>query len=226
VNAFPPFNYPRKASLMRYSRGHQDITCQGCHESIHGLYPVTPTIDTTTYAQAASLNHDDSHGPVKCGACHDVDNAGIPVWMQDLEYNGQPIGGDYDAAVSWMHTYTLEASPLAPGGVCENCHGVKGNNWDVLKEDNKRWVQHAYRGRASRSAMDKAELETQGFISGTGANPPEDVLCQQCHRDKSNSVSCGGRAGSKWKNHLIEGRVTESVWEDVSTRFAGSTCGW
>ncbi|MEN8204980.1 MAG: hypothetical protein ABFS24_03095, partial [Pseudomonadota bacterium] len=29
INEFPPFNYPRKASLMRYSRGHQDITCQG-----------------------------------------------------------------------------------------------------------------------------------------------------------------------------------------------------
>ena len=84
----------------------------------------------------------------------------------------------------------------------------------------------AYRGRASRNAMDKAELETQGFLSGTGSTPPEDVLCQQCHRDKSNSVACDGRAGTKWKNHLIEGRVAEVVWEDVSTRFAGSTCGW
>ena len=55
INAYPPFNYPRKASLMRYSRGHQDISCQGCHESIHGLYPVTPNIDTTSYAQAAAL---------------------------------------------------------------------------------------------------------------------------------------------------------------------------
>ncbi len=53
INAYPPFNYPRKASLMRYSKGHQNISCQGCHESIHGLYPVTPNIDTTTYAQAA-----------------------------------------------------------------------------------------------------------------------------------------------------------------------------
>ncbi len=78
INDFPPFNYPRKASLMRYSRGHQDITCQGCHESIHGLYPVTPTIDTTSYAQAANLNADGSHGPVKCSACHAVDNEGIP----------------------------------------------------------------------------------------------------------------------------------------------------
>jgi hypothetical protein len=46
-SAYSPFNYPRKAALMRYSRGHQDITCQGCHESTHGLYPVTPTIDST-----------------------------------------------------------------------------------------------------------------------------------------------------------------------------------
>ena len=67
INAFPPFNYPRKASLIRYSRGHRDITCQGCHESTHGLYPVTPNIDTTTYAQAASMNTDGSHGPLKCG---------------------------------------------------------------------------------------------------------------------------------------------------------------
>ena len=39
-HSIPPFNYPAKASLMRYTRGHQDISCQGCHESIHGLYPV------------------------------------------------------------------------------------------------------------------------------------------------------------------------------------------
>jgi hypothetical protein len=223
VNAFAPFNYPRKASLMRYSRGHQDITCQGCHESIHGLYPVTPLIDTTSYAQAASLNHDDSHGPLKCGTCHDVGSTGVPAWVQNLEYNGQPIGGDYDAAVSWMHTYTLEASPLAEGGVCENCHGVKGNNWDVVSESNKKWIQHAYRGRASRNAMDRVELETQGFISGAGPTLPEDVVCQQCHRDRTNKLSC---ASTRWKDHLIEGRVAEVVYEDVSQRFLGSTCGW
>ena len=84
INAFPPFNYPRKASLMRYSRGHQDITCQGCHESIHGLYPVTPTIDTTSYAQAANLNADGTHGPVKCGACHQDNNNGIPTWIAKI----------------------------------------------------------------------------------------------------------------------------------------------
>ncbi len=88
INAFPPFNYPRKASLMRYSRGHQDISCQGCHESIHGLYPVTPTIDTTSYAQAANLNADGSHGPVKCGACHQVNQQRHP----DLDAQQQPLG--------------------------------------------------------------------------------------------------------------------------------------
>jgi len=125
--------------------------------------------------------------------------------------------------VSWMHTYTLEASPLEPGGVCENCHGVKGNNWDVVGEGNKKWVQHTYRNRASRSAMDKVELEIQGYLSGAGATAPEDGVCQQCHRDRTNKLKCDS---SKWKNHLLEGRVAESVWEDVSTRLAGSTCGW
>jgi hypothetical protein len=225
IDAFPPFNYPRKASLMRYSRGHQDITCQGCHESIHGLYPVTSNIDTTSYAQAASLNHDNSHGPLKCGTCHDVDQTGIPTWVQGLEYNGQPIGNDYDAAVSWMHTYTMEASPLAAGGVCENCHGVKGNNWDVVGTNNKKWIQHAYRNRASRSAMDKVELATQGYLSGSADDPipAEDGVCQQCHRDRTNKLTCNN---TRWKSHLIEGRVAESVWEDVSQTHLGSTCGW
>ena len=129
-NAYPPFNYPGKASLMRYSRGHQDVTCQGCHESIHGLYPVTPTIDTTTYAQAAALNNDGSHGPLKCGTCHTyVDSNDIPTWVDDLEYNDPTTPGQTTsrlavtstAAVSWMHTYTAEADPTQD--VCLNCHG-------------------------------------------------------------------------------------------------------
>ncbi len=85
-SAYPPFNYPAKASLMRYTRGHQDVSCQGCHESIHGLYPVTPTIDTTSYAQAAALNNDGTHGPLKCATCHThVDANGIPTWVDELE---------------------------------------------------------------------------------------------------------------------------------------------
>ena len=116
INAFPPFNYPRKASLMRYSRGHKDLTCQSCHESIHGLYPVTPTIDNTSYAQAASLNHDGSHGPLKCGACHQVDGTGVPTWVEDgLTFNGQPVKENYDVAVQWAHTATAEYDELTAG---------------------------------------------------------------------------------------------------------------
>ena len=85
ITAYPPFNYPAKASLNRYTRGHQDIQCQACHESIHGLYPVGAAMDNTTYAQAAALNADGSHGPLKCGTCHEVpvDGNGIPLWINE-----------------------------------------------------------------------------------------------------------------------------------------------
>ena len=119
INAFPPFNYPRKASLMRYSRGHQDITCQGCHESIHGLYPVTPTIDTTSYAQAANLNADCSHGPVKCGSCH-ASTDGIPDWIRNNPGGTLASITDPDSAITWAHTYTDEDSVL--NATCQNCH--------------------------------------------------------------------------------------------------------
>jgi len=231
ITPYPPFNYPRKASLFRYTRGHQDITCQGCHESIHGLYPsasvtnddgVNVIIDTTTYSQAAYLNPDASHGPLKCASCHDSGSQGFPNWIRDLPYNGQPIS-DFDTAVSWMHTYTDESSPLE--SVCLNCHGVKGNNWDAIGATNKKWVQHAFRGRVSRTSMDKAELEAVGHVSGDvdfGENPYT-TLCVQCHGDRSSKVSC---SSSRWKDHLIEGRAAEKVWEYVSMDKTGSTCGW
>jgi len=44
-----------------------------------------------------------------------------------------------------------------------------------------------------------------------------------CHRDRATKVKC---SSSKWKNHLIQGRVAEPVWEYVSEQEAGSTCGW
>ena len=130
LDPYPPFNYPAKASLMRYSKGHQNISCQGCHESIHGLYPVTPTIDATSYAQAAALNADGSHGPLKCGTCHEVDSAGIPTWMRGVTYNGSRIR-NFDDAVAWAHTFTKQDSVLTGDGVCTNCHSYpKGKNGD------------------------------------------------------------------------------------------------
>ena len=219
VNPYPPFNYPRKASLMRYSRGHQDISCQGCHESIHGLYPVTPNIDTTSYAQAAALNHDGSHGPLKCGTCHEVGDDDIPRWVDELEYNGQRVEGNFDRAVAWMHTYTAEADPRQD--VCMNCHGDEA---DEISSTDEEWLEHADKGRTSRQTMDTVELLQLGHVSGDPAfENPLNTTCEGCHGDESDEVSCND---SEWKEHLVKGRVAESVWEHVSLTLTGSTCGW
>jgi hypothetical protein len=225
-SAYPPFNYPAKASLMRYTRGHQDVSCQGCHESIHGLYPVTPTIDSTSYAQAAALNNDGSHGPLKCASCHThVDGDQIPTWVNDLRYNdpttpGQdniPVAGSYDTAVKWMHTYTEEADPAQD--VCKNCHGS-----EVPEVDEHEYLEHAMFNRVSRGAMDAAERAVNnGLVFGEVAGSERDQLCSECHRYNRNrlsQVSCN----STWRKHLIEGRVSQSVWEDVSAPKGG--CGW
>jgi len=100
-----PINQPGKYSLMRYSKGHAGLACQACHQSIHGLYPVSPRADTTTYKQAPQYNPDGSHGPFKCAACHEVNDKGVPFIADDEEHvwNGKPILEDYDAAVSWIH---------------------------------------------------------------------------------------------------------------------------
>jgi hypothetical protein len=134
INAFPPFNYPRKASLFRYSRGHQDITCQGCHESTHGLYPVVGVIDTTSYAQAAGMNTDGSHGPLKCGACHIANSSGVDNSVANLTFQGTAIASNFDAAVSWMHTYTDESDPRA--NICLRCHG---DNRSKISSTDGKW---------------------------------------------------------------------------------------
>jgi hypothetical protein len=235
INAFPPFNYPRKASLMRYSRGHKDLTCQSCHESIHGLYPVTPTIDNTSYAQAASLNDDGSHGPLKCGACHQVDGDGVPTWVEDgLKFNGQPVKGDYDVAVQWAHSATAEYDELQEDGTCNNCH--VWNNYPEPNEnyvpanvnwDNRAWTEHSFKARVPRHSMDQVEAQL-----GTDQSDPLNTLCKSCHGDRSNTLSRKG-CTDKWRNHLIEGRASESVWEEVSLLTVsdqpasdGTICGW
>ncbi len=102
-----PINQPGKYSLMRYSKGHAGLACQACHQSIHGLYPVTPEVDTTTYAQAAMYNPDGSHGPFKCAACHETNDDGVPLLVkpddEDYFWKGKSIQHDYEAAVAWMH---------------------------------------------------------------------------------------------------------------------------
>jgi hypothetical protein len=221
ITPYPPFNYPRKASLFRYTRGHQDITCQGCHESTHGLYPVTPDIDTTSYAQAASLNTDHSHGPLKCGACHVANEQGVNKAVSNLEYQGEPIGQDFDAAVSWMHTYTNEAD--VRDYICQRCHD---DNRAEISSTNNKWTPHAKLGRVSRKSMDKAELLQVGHVSGDPVfENPYTTVCKSCHGKRDDNLP-GIGCSKKWKNHLIEGRVAEKVWEYVSEDKLGSTCGW
>jgi hypothetical protein len=221
-----PFNYPAKAGLMRYSKGHQGISCQGCHESIHGLYPVGPAIDNTSYAQAAALNADGSHGPLKCGTCHEVDSDGVPFWIRGTG----PWGGQYirnfDAAVGWAHTYTDNANVL--DNTCQNCHGDKGDDIMVTSAE---YLKHAYAStagtvaRTSRLMMDKAEVAQLTHVLGASAGTERNQLCSTCHAGGANllgTVNCS----ATWKQHLTKGMVAESVWEDVSLDETSSRCGW
>jgi hypothetical protein len=242
ITAYPPFNYPAKASLMRYTKGHQNISCQGCHESIHGLYPVTPTIDSTSYAQAAALNHDGSHGPLKCGACHAVDSKGVPGWMRKVEYNGSSIR-TFDDAVAWAHTFTRQDSVLTDGGACTNCHAYpKGSA--VIAEDNGGFLAHSFLGRLGRKVQDQAEIEALTHVAGDPDTDGDGVpdrnsvgiatdMCVHCHSERGgpseapqdlvNLVDC---TNTLWKSHVFDGRVSEKVWEFVTEEQTGSTCGW
>ena len=101
-----PINQPGKYSSMRYTKGHAGLSCQACHESIHGLYPVSPDVDQTTYHQAEQLNPDGSHGPLKCGTCHkDVNANGVPLLAAKIRYKGRDITDDFDLAVEWIPCY-------------------------------------------------------------------------------------------------------------------------
>lgn len=111
-----PINQPGKYSSMRYSKGHSGLACQSCHQSIHGLYPVTPNTDVTTYKQAAQYNPDGSHGPFKCAACHETNKEGVPNIADKKEHvwGGKPILHNYDAAVSWMHANAPDLGGKVP----------------------------------------------------------------------------------------------------------------
>lgn len=98
-----PINQPGKYSSMRYTKGHAGLACQACHQSIHGLYPVTPTVDLTTYRQPTQYNPDGSHGPLQCAACHETNVEGVPFIAKGKKFKGKDVMNDIDAAISWMH---------------------------------------------------------------------------------------------------------------------------
>jgi len=99
-----PIDQPGKYALMRFSKGHFGISCQGCHESTHGLYPVNPEVDVTAYEQAAMLNPDGSHGPVKCGACHKVNGDGVPSAHAAIINREGPYWTDFEKALELQHS--------------------------------------------------------------------------------------------------------------------------
>jgi hypothetical protein len=186
-------------------------------------------IDETSYAQAAGLNADASHGPLKCGTCHEVNASGIYVLGNNpIEYNGTPIDNDLDAAVSWMHTYTDEADPR--DYICTRCHE---DNRAFIASDNGKWTTHARSGRASRDAMDKAETAQLGHVAGDpDFEAPETTVCTSCHGNRVRTLERKG-CTDRWKNHLVEGRASEAVWEyvtethlDTEPAADGTLCGW
>jgi len=232
-----PYNYPAKTALMRYSKGHQGISCQGCHESIHGLYPVGPAIDNTTYAQAAALNQDGSHGPLKCGTCHQVDGDGISTWIYNLSGPDGLVRGQiasFDDAVGWAHTYTDQADVL--NSTCQNCHGVNGEffadpdpgsqpgDWTAISADSPNYLMHASQGVTSRKMMDMAEIARFGQVLGTASEADRAQLCTTCHGE--NRLDAVDDCDDTWRAHLSRGLVAEAVWEDVSLARTGSRCGW
>ncbi len=98
-----PIDQPGKYALMRYSKGHKGITCQGCHESTHGLYPVSPAVDIVSYRQAELLNPDGTHGPVKCGACHRVNKYGVPSRHKEVIDSRSAAWKSFEDAVVLQH---------------------------------------------------------------------------------------------------------------------------
>jgi hypothetical protein len=110
-----PINQPGKYSLMRYSKGHAGLTCQTCHESIHGLYPTTDKVDLTSFNQAAAINPDGSHGPATCASCHTVNGGGVPTVAEKRLYKGETIGENYNRAVGYMHSIGVDNGGAIPG---------------------------------------------------------------------------------------------------------------
>jgi hypothetical protein len=105
---YEPIDQREKYSLMRYSKGHNGISCQSCHQSTHGLYPVAEDgADPVSLAQARALNPDGSSGPLKCGACHVVDDEGIPTIMTaDMfaPFSNREYPTRREKAVAYAHT--------------------------------------------------------------------------------------------------------------------------
>jgi hypothetical protein len=73
-------------------------------------------VDQTTHQQAAQLNPDGSHGPLKCQTYHkDVNRQGIPFLAAKLQYDGKDITENYDLAVQSIHANAPDLGGKRPG---------------------------------------------------------------------------------------------------------------
>ena len=138
--------------------------------------------------------------------------------------------------MGWAHTYTAEANVL--NTTCQNCHGInfdQGINansmpadWTKVADHTVGFLTHASSGLASRQMMDKAEILVQGHVTGGPGSKGNELgkLCgSSCHKGSKfvKNAKCGNH---EWMKHLTDGRVAESVFEEVSKDKNGSTCGW
>ena len=116
---YAPIDQVEKFSLMRYSKGHHGISCQSCHQSMHGMHPVAATgADPVTLEQARQLNPDGHVGPLRCGACHVVDAEGVPtVFTPAMEagFSKERFPTRYERAVAYAHTRRTHQELHGPG---------------------------------------------------------------------------------------------------------------
>jgi hypothetical protein len=120
--------------------------------------------------------------------------------------------------------------------VCRNCHEDESDEISVNEEE---YLEHAMLNRVSRVAMDAAERAVNnGQVFGETPGSQRNRLCTTCHsgrgdgddRRRRDRDSGGGNqlpnvsCNSEWRDHLIQGRVSQVVWEDVSAPLGG--CGW
>ncbi len=223
---------------MRYSKGHHGLSCQACHQSIHGLYPVTPGVDQTTYAQAAALNPDGSHGPIKCAACHgeaNVNTFGVPTVAAgktvayDLDGDGiiDPAEGEdavdittnFDAAVTWIHK-TAEDNGGADSDIAEvenplNVTPVCGNG--VVEGSEQCDDGNTVDGDGC-SATCTTEAGGGGASATNGASLYSSKSCAGCHGDT------GAGSGS---NPAVAGKTAtdlQSACDGTGTMNA-AVCG-
>jgi hypothetical protein len=133
------------------------------------------------------------------------------------------VSGDFDRAVGWMHTYTAESDPAQD--VCMNCHKP-----EVPEIDDDEYLEHAMVNRVSRVAMDTAERAVNnGNVFGEQGDGELDSdqlddLCTSCHDDGKENELGKQKCNEEWREHLIQGRVSQSVWEKLSESIGG--CGW